>query len=379
MKCKNDSPRVPQSVNPLRVKSATSTLRRSGIVRWSTGAALTLALFATVTVSPCQASAPVLYLGGTPQQLGALHTECPTNCHILEREIVFNSHIPGQADPMLVPANGRLVGVTLKMGDPGETSLGAALNTYGDPTFRVAILAPPSAPDTNVVAAETTNIGSATDPLLLGEEEQFPIQPIPVSAGERIALVVPTWVPAVVESEAESEQLVSVQGACGAAQPFASGEPALGSTIYFNCGVASSRVAYDAIVLPESTREIPKLRFAYRFGRRGRYRVLNSISVGPLLSREKIQFRCPDCRTLPSRVHAYRRGRVKRFYDLGIVPPHAHEETYLEFWANAPGMVSREVDIDLGFRHPRVKETCRAPGPFRIFTEAQLKEPVIGC
>jgi hypothetical protein len=229
-------------------------------------AALVALLAAAATTWAVTKPPPLGSQIGSTLQLGAPKTAikppvCPAgvqpqNCLIvMTRATAIETTTDGVTSPMKVNRAGEIVGFTIGLAQLSSNAKTAAtyiknLNSlYG------------GAPEAQLTVVKYANNKKwtvvAEGPLVklqpyLGYTVQFPLsKPIPVKAGESIALTVPTWAP--ILSYKLTSSLYSYRQSrnsnCGKPAPQQSAQLTVGETTLYGCFYPGTRVEYGATVL----------------------------------------------------------------------------------------------------------------------------------
>ncbi len=292
------------------------------VTRWMLTIGAFVLLVALNTASAF-GSPEVISLGGTVARIEAQTPECPAECHLLEPMVGFETRIPGQTNPAVVPFAGRLVNFTVKTGEVSERQITSFEHAWGTASLQLEVLAPTGVPQTETLAARGPTEYIYRHPrgawtflpeyVQFGETKTYTIPPISVLPGEIVALAVPSWLPAVIAGAEEGYS--SSQPVCSGEEP-APWAPPIGSTLLTNCEHASG-VAYTATLVPESMGALPHLSIRYSVGYvgRGSYRrrVLKALAVSGTRPGEHVMFECSfNC-------FRFGRGPVRRREGRGYV------------------------------------------------------------
>ncbi len=165
--------------------SANKLLARCAVLGALAGAALI----------PATASAKIIELGQTDE---ALTPSCPgttaQKCLAVSRTTGYQVKVGDTTDMFVVPRKGRIVAWTITLGAPKKAET-AYFNSRlgGEPTAGITVFKP--AKHLYGTILSQSPIAKLTD--YLGETVQFPLKTsLDVVKGDRVALTVPTWAPA---------------------------------------------------------------------------------------------------------------------------------------------------------------------------------------
>lgn len=150
------------------------------------GALLAMALV------PATASAKIIELGLTDQ---ALTPSCPTpKCLAVSRTTGYQVKVGSTDDMFVVPHKGQLVAWTIALGDPTDKQIKFFNTTLGgEPSAGITVFRPGKRLFGTILGASAPR--TLTD--YLGRTVQFPLKTaLDVNKGDRVALTVPTWAPA---------------------------------------------------------------------------------------------------------------------------------------------------------------------------------------
>lgn len=229
--------------------------------------ALSAAALAAVAL-PSAASATMIEVGQTSTPLVA--PSCPSTlpaskCTIvLTRVTALETVSSGVANPTTVHHAGEIVALTLGISSLSTNAKTrksdvAYLNrTYGGyPRAEVTVLRPygPRAKFGWQVAATSAPIGLTH---YLGQVAQFPLnKPLPVVAGERIALTVPTWAPVLDFGLSPTKFAYRQSRATNCKNPPGQqqAQTSVGQIAHYDCNYAGTRAEYTAteITYPNRT------------------------------------------------------------------------------------------------------------------------------
>ncbi|HST38934.1 MAG TPA: hypothetical protein VLK58_05480 [Conexibacter sp.] len=124
-------------------------------------------------------------------------TSCPDDCFVVTRTTALQVATAGRNYPTTVPADGRVVGLTLQLGSLTTKQIRFFNRTYGGtPRVQLTVLSQDARqkPKRFFTAKAQSEIFRITD--YLGTTAQFPLETsLEVRKGDFIALTVPTWAP----------------------------------------------------------------------------------------------------------------------------------------------------------------------------------------
>jgi hypothetical protein len=149
---------------------------------------------AAVALAPAIAEAKIIELGETDTQP---KPSCPEDpCLAVSRTTGYQNRVGATKDLFVSPRDGRIVAWTIILGDPTRKQTNFFNTTLGGaPSAGITILEKVEKNSTlqRVTAASPTR--NLTD--YLGKRVQFPLAAtLPIERGQRVALTVPTWAPA---------------------------------------------------------------------------------------------------------------------------------------------------------------------------------------
>jgi len=163
----------------------------------------TLALGAAATISPGVAAARIVEMAEMGEEVAP---SCPsTPCRAVTHTTAFQKRIEGEQDAFTVPANGRIVAWTISLAAPKPKQIAFFEENFsGEPTAGITVFRMGKKKERGT----GTNIGESgvqelTD--YLGTTVQFPMaNTLRVRKGDRVALTVPTWAPALAVNQPSS-------------------------------------------------------------------------------------------------------------------------------------------------------------------------------
>lgn len=209
-----------------------------------------LAALAVAVALPTAASAKIIELGVTTKPPTP---SCPgpePKCLAVSRTTGYQGKIDGEDNIFQAPRDGRIVAWTLVLGDPTKKQIDFFNTTLGgEPSAGITVFQPGKHYLGTIVAQ------SPVMPLedYLGERVQFPLRTsISVLKGQRVALTVPTWAPALAvglpgstswRASREKDQCddTSTQTA----------QTTIGDDTRFGCRYKTARLTYNVTMITE--------------------------------------------------------------------------------------------------------------------------------
>ena len=149
---------------------------------------------AVAALAPAGADARIIELGETTTQP---KPSCPEDpCLAVSRTTGYQNRVGSEEDLFVSPRDGRIVAWTIILGDPSRKQLNFFTTTLGgEPSAGITVLEKVEKKSTLQRVTAMSPIRKLTD--YLGQRVQFPLaRTLPVERGQRIALTVPTWAPA---------------------------------------------------------------------------------------------------------------------------------------------------------------------------------------
>jgi hypothetical protein len=224
--------------------------------------ALAGALTLAVALGPAGAAGP----RATTQILGAAapaNASCPANCLVEAKVTGFQTSIGKIKNPFVVPADGNIVAWSLKLGKPKKPDRREFNNAFGLPQARLSILK--KVPGSSKPARYKLLRQSPVEALgsLFGTTSTLTLQtPLPVKAGQVVALTIPTWAPAFATSQGDSTRWVASRrptgkrGGCtddeGRANVDAgAAQVKKGTQRPYGCTYRTARLLYSATLISE--------------------------------------------------------------------------------------------------------------------------------
>ena len=194
-------------------------------------------------VVPAAADARMVELGQTSTQPTP---SCPDKpCLAVSRTTGFQKRIGSVRNPFVVPAEGRIVAWSITLGDPTEKQVKFFNTTLGGPpSAHLTILRKKKKGFMKVVAESPVHELTA----YLGETVQYPlVSSIPVKKGDRIAITVPTWVPALAVGLGEDSAWRASRAKDSCDDPSAqTAQDDLNDKVRYECLYKTARLAYTA-------------------------------------------------------------------------------------------------------------------------------------
>jgi hypothetical protein len=155
----------------------------------------TIAFGAVLAVLACAApaSARVVEIGGTPEATPT----CPSSpCLAVSRTTGYQAKVVDSRSTYIVPADGRIVGWTIGLGNPDKRQIDFFTSNFGDASAGLTILRRGKRLYHRVMGQTPLE---KLEPYF-GQKVQFPLTTsIAVKKGYVVALTVPTWAPALTQ------------------------------------------------------------------------------------------------------------------------------------------------------------------------------------
>jgi hypothetical protein len=155
----------------------------------------TIVLGAVLAVLACAApaSARVVEIGGAPQATPT----CPSSpCLAVSRTTGYQAKVVNSRSTYIVPADGRIVGWTIGLGNPDKRQVDYFTSNFGEASAGLTILRRGKRLYHRVMG-QTPVVKLAP---YFGQKVQFPLTTsIAVKKGYVVALTVPTWAPALTQ------------------------------------------------------------------------------------------------------------------------------------------------------------------------------------
>lgn len=160
------------------------------------GLAVALSLGAVATLAGAEPVARVQILGAAKPA----EASCPEDCLVEAKVTGFQARIGKQKNPFRVPANGRIVAWSAKLGDPGKEDLSAFKRAFGASRARISVLKPVKVrrkgkpPKIRYRLLRQSPV-QALRPFF-GSVTTFALpKPLEARKGNIVALTIPTWAP----------------------------------------------------------------------------------------------------------------------------------------------------------------------------------------
>jgi hypothetical protein len=154
-----------------------------------------IALGAVLAVLACAApaSARVVEIGGTPEATPT----CPSSpCLAVSRTTGYQAKVVNSRSTYIVPADGRIVGWTIGLGNPDKRQVDYFTSNFGEASAGLTILRRGKRLYHRVMGQ--TPVEKLAP--YFGQKVQFPLTTsIAVKKGYVVALTVPTWAPALTQ------------------------------------------------------------------------------------------------------------------------------------------------------------------------------------
>src|SRR4051794_10300977 len=208
-----------------------------------------LPLLAAAAV-PSIAEARLVELGQTATQAAPSCPEKP--CLAVSKTTGFQKRIGDVKNPFVVPDEGRIVAWSISLGDPTDKQVRFFNTTLGGPPqAHITILRKKKKGFLKVVAESPVHDLTS----YLGETVQYPlVASIPVKKGDRVALTVPTWVPALAVGAGDdtSWRASRAKDSCDDTATQTAQED-LNDKVRYECKYKTARLAYTAtfITVPQ--------------------------------------------------------------------------------------------------------------------------------
>jgi len=205
---------------------------------------------------------------GKVRVLGAaksVDASCPDDCVVEARVTGFQTRIGARKRPFRVPAAGRIVAWSIKLGRPSKRHLGFFNRSFGRSRARISILKPTRVRTKSGKRKLRFKLRRQSPVQKLqhffGETTSFGLRrPLKVRKGNVVALTIPTWAPAfsVGLDRARwraSRRATKSDGPCANKSGFANvdaGEPQTrkGGLRWYGCFYSDARLLYSARFVP---------------------------------------------------------------------------------------------------------------------------------
>lgn len=139
---------------------------------------------------------------GQPSDAAFPAASCPDNCQAIGGITGFQVQIGGHKNPYVVPAAGKIVAFTIRLGKPNANQQQFFTNLFGgQPQARVTLLQQMRSTHTHRVPRWTYQVVAQSEVFnlapYLGSDPSFALaKPLTVKKGQTVAITVPTWAPA---------------------------------------------------------------------------------------------------------------------------------------------------------------------------------------
>jgi hypothetical protein len=220
--------------------------------RHAAAAALAVAVGVALLASP--AAAEIVEVGDTQADNAPSCPESP--CQAVSRTTGFQVRVGDERDAFVIPQDGRIVAWSISLGSPDERQTSFFEDSLGGPA-RAGI---------TVLRTDDRNFGRVVGRSgvrglkpYFGATVQFAMQnSIPVKAGYRIALTVPTWAPALALGLGEDAawRAVRPDNDCTDTENQAA-QLAVGSLGRYRCVYRTARLTYSATLIADPPKGAP--------------------------------------------------------------------------------------------------------------------------
>lgn len=214
-------------------------------------------------LAPAGASARIIELGLTDEpatpacpgpKAGNEDSDAP-KCYVVSRTTGYQGRIGGQNNIFQAPRDGRIVAWTITLSKPRAREIRFFNSRLGDaPSAGISVFS--TAPRYRGTIVASSPIQQLTD--YLGRTVQFPLSDsLPILKGQRVALTVPTWAPALAVNQAKNTtwRANRADGDCDdtATQTAAS---SVGRAVRYQCRYKAAALTYSVtmITTPKPTR-----------------------------------------------------------------------------------------------------------------------------
>jgi hypothetical protein len=225
---------------------------------------------AALVVAAAAASGPGAAEAGRAAVLGRaapVPASCPAQCLVEARVTAFQTSIAGsKKNPFVVPARGRIVAWSIKLGRPSKPDIRAFTKSFGAAKARISILKPVRTRSGKrkyrlVRQSPVMRLGP-----FFGEVTTFGLgRALAVKKGQIVALTTPTWMPAFAGKQSAttrwraSRKPQSGVGGCSDKQGLAnvaagSAHSKRGTQRYYACAYRGSRLLYSARFIRQGKR-----------------------------------------------------------------------------------------------------------------------------
>jgi hypothetical protein len=213
---------------------------------------LVIASLCTALLAPQAAEAKVVELGG---KIAPSKVSCPENCQAVGRVTGYQGRGGGVAKPFVIPRSGKVIALTVRLGNPDANQQQFFNDLYGGPPkVQLSIL------------RRGEKRGHTLDHRLIGQSEEFDVtpffgsaptfvldKPLNVSKGLIVALTVPTWAPAFAVGLGRDHWWRSsrTKGKCDNVSQMAQ-LVRMQSVKVFGCTYFTARLYYTATYVPDN-------------------------------------------------------------------------------------------------------------------------------
>lgn len=186
---------------------------------------------------------------------------CPDNCLVEARVTGFQTAIGRRKNPFRVPAHGRIVAWSIKLGEPVKEDIRFFNRSFGASAARLSILKPVRAKNGKRKYRLVRQTAAVRMRPFFGEVTTFGLsKPLRVRRGQIVALTTPSWLPAFARGQGtsrwRSSRVAGRRGPCESARGAANikaGGPHVkrGTQRSYGCGYRGSRLLYSARFVPD--------------------------------------------------------------------------------------------------------------------------------
>jgi hypothetical protein len=205
---------------------------------------------AAVALAPAAAEAKIIELGETATQPTPSCPEDP--CLAVSRTTGYQNRVGTEEDLFVSPRDGRIVAWTIILGDPTRKQTNFFNTTLGgEPQAGITVLEKAEKNSTLQRVTAQSPTRKLTD--YLGKRVQFPLRTtLPIERGQRVALTVPTWAPALAagfESNTNWRASRPKEGCDDTSTQTAM--TAVGGERRFQCFYKTARLTYSVTLITE--------------------------------------------------------------------------------------------------------------------------------
>lgn len=202
-------------------------------------------------VAAIPASAKLYEIG---ESANAPAPSCPDDCRIVTKTTSLQVSTAGRAYPTTVPANGRVVGLTVQLGSLTLRQVSRLNDVYGGtPRVQLSVLSQTRAekPRRFFTVSAQSEVFRVTD--YLGTTAQFPLlRSLEVRKGDVLALTVPTWAPVLaVNLDDTNSWRASRDSRCNDPDVFTvqSAQMTVGARTQYKCLYRTAKLTYSATMI----------------------------------------------------------------------------------------------------------------------------------